>query len=72
MPTRVWSRSFRSWRGGRHGGAEVRRRIASVYSLRAGVVFKHAIYLDRAAALAAAGVATSSNETATIRTDRDG
>ena len=57
---------------GRHSGAEVRRRIASVYSLRAGVVFKHVIYLDRAAALAAAGVATSSDETATIRTDRNG
>jgi ketosteroid isomerase-like protein len=41
---------------GRHSGAEVRRRIASVYSLRAGVVFKHVIYLDRAEALAAAGL----------------
>ncbi len=41
---------------GRHSGAEVRRRIASVYSLRAGLVFKHVIYLDRAAALAAAGL----------------
>lgn len=41
---------------GRHSGAEVRRRIASVYSFRAGVVFKHVIYLDRAEALAAAGL----------------
>jgi hypothetical protein len=40
----------------RHSGAEVRRRIASVYSFRAGVVFKHVIYLDRAEALAAAGL----------------
>jgi hypothetical protein len=39
---------------GRHSGAEVRRRIASVYSFRARVVFKHVIYLDRAEALAAA------------------
>jgi ketosteroid isomerase-like protein len=41
---------------GRHSGAEVRRRIASVYSFRAGVVSKHVIYLDRAEALAAAGL----------------
>jgi GNAT superfamily N-acetyltransferase/ketosteroid isomerase-like protein len=41
---------------GRHSGAGVRRRIASVYSLRAGLVFKHVIYLDRAEALAAAGL----------------
>jgi len=40
---------------GRHSGAEVRRRIASVYSLRAGLVFKHVIYLDWAEALAAWG-----------------
>lgn len=49
-------REFRSRRGGRHSGAEVRRRIASVYSFRAGVVSKHVIYLDRAEALAAAGL----------------
>jgi predicted N-acetyltransferase YhbS/ketosteroid isomerase-like protein len=41
---------------GRHSGAEVRRRIASVYSLRAGLVFKQVIYLDRAEAIAAAGL----------------
>jgi len=41
---------------GRHSGAEARRRIASLYSLRAGLVFKHVIYLDRAEALAAAGL----------------
>jgi hypothetical protein len=41
---------------GRHSGAVVRRRIASVYSLRAGVVFRHVIYLDRAEALAAVGL----------------
>jgi hypothetical protein len=35
---------------GRGSGAEVRRRIASVYGLRAGVVFKQVIYLDRAEA----------------------
>jgi ketosteroid isomerase-like protein len=40
---------------GRHSGAEVRRRIASVYTLRAGVVFKHMISLDWPEALAAAG-----------------
>jgi len=39
----------------RHSGAEVRRCIASVYSLRAGLIFKHVIYLDRAEALAAVG-----------------
>jgi len=41
---------------GRHSDAEGRRRIASVYSLRAGLVFKHVIYLDRGEALAAAGL----------------
>jgi GNAT superfamily N-acetyltransferase/ketosteroid isomerase-like protein len=41
---------------GRHSGADVHRRIASVYSLRAGLVIKHEIYLDRAEALAAAGL----------------
>jgi predicted N-acetyltransferase YhbS/ketosteroid isomerase-like protein len=41
---------------GRHCGAEVRRRIASLYKLRAGVVIEHVIYLDRAEALAAAGL----------------
>jgi hypothetical protein len=35
-------------------GAELGRRIASVYSVRAELVFKHVIYLDQAEALAAA------------------
>jgi ketosteroid isomerase-like protein len=44
--------SARGW----HSAAGVRRRIASVYSFREGVVSKQVIYLDRAEALADAGL----------------
>jgi hypothetical protein len=50
---------------------EVRRRIVSVYSLRAGVVFKHVIYLDRAEALAAAGLPLRPTRQAAVRPNRD-
>jgi hypothetical protein len=60
--------SARAW----NGGAEVRRRIASVYSLRAGLVYKHVIYLDRAEALAAAGFPPRQTRQPLVRPDRGG
>jgi ketosteroid isomerase-like protein len=55
---------------GKASGAEVRRRIANLYSLRAGLVLEHVIYLNPDEALAAAGLAPAADEAAVIRPDR--
>lgn len=48
---------------GRQGGIEVRRRIASTYTVRDWLISKQVIYVDRADALAAAGLAAPAART---------
>ncbi len=55
---------------GKESGVEVRRRVANLYRLRAGLVFEQVIYLNPDEALAAAGLAPAADEAAVIRPDR--